>query len=221
LLDAFREGRDVYSEFGTKAFNCEVSKTVNPDLRFFSKETVLGCGYGMGKEKFAHYLEVKGKKIDRATSDMLVDKFRREYREIPKLWRELDNVIRWHLHPAFDNEEELGPITFKSKSQMACLPNGLFLDYSQQDPDKIWGGKLLENIVQALARIVLTDAWLRVREANIKVVLQVHDELVCCVPKGDVDWAKEVLTKAMVQAPSWAPDLPLAMEVDHGQCYSK
>lgn len=241
LLDAFHEGRDVYSEFGSTAFKCEVSKIVNPDLRFFSKETILGCGYGMGKEKFAYYLESKGKQIDRLTSDSLVDTYRRTYREIPKLWRELDGCLGFmrgdyltsDVHAEggmrkadkFDIfEHTLGPVTIVNKRIIG--PNGLFLDYEGDNLDKIWGGTITENVIQFLARIVLTDAWLEVRREfarrpGCRVVTSTHDELVCAVPLGDKEWALDTLGTALVRVPEWAPGLPLAAELFHGQRYDK
>ena len=222
LLEAFAEGRDVYSEFGTKAFKCEVSKTVNKDLRFLSKTTVLGAGYGLGKDKFAHYLKVQGQATDRLTSDMLIDAFRKEYREIPKLWRYLDDCIRWMIDPCWASE--LGPIIFKG--QQIVLPNGMFLDYEGKDLDKVWGGTLTENIVQALARIVLTDAWLTVRRelaarSGCRVVTSTHDELVIVCPLTDKQWCLDTLGTALVTVPEWAPGLPLAAELFHGTRYDK
>ena len=223
LLDAFREGRDVYSEFGSTAFKCEVSKIVNPDLRFFSKETILGCGYGMGKEKFAYYLESKGKQIDRLTSDSLVDTYRRTYREIPKLWRTFDGCLN-QLKQYGVVDEVFGPVSWIGHKIIG--PNGLFLDYEGDNLDKIWGGTITENVIQFLARIVLTDAWLEVRREfarrpGCRVVTSTHDELVCCVPLTDKQWCLNTLGAALVRVPEWAPGLPLAAELFHGQRYDK
>jgi DNA polymerase len=222
LLEAFREGRDVYSEFAAEAFKTEVSKTVNPQLRFLGKTTILGAGFGLGKEKFAYYLKAQGHEVDRLTSDLLIDAFRKEYREIPRLWRELDNLIRYMDSRGF--ERELGPTLFMGRK--VILPNGLFLDYEGKDLDKIWGGALTENIVQALARIVLTDAWLEVRREfacrpGCRVVTSTHDELVCCVPLTDKQWCLDKLGEALVRVPEWMPGLPLAAELFHGSRYDK
>ena len=222
LLAAFAEGRDVYSEFGEKAFKCEVSREVNKDLRFLSKTTVLGAGYGLGKEKFAYYLKAQGQEVDRPTSDMLIDEFRRQYREIPKLWRFLDDVLRHLGEAGFENA--IGPCDVIGKQ--VILPNGLCLDYEGKDLEKMWGGALTENLAQSLARIVLTDAWLKVRRefaarAGCRVVTSTHDELVCCVPLADKGWALDMLGTALVTVPEWAPDLPLAAELFHGSRYDK
>ena len=222
LLAAFAEGRDVYSEFGEKAFKCEVSREVNKGLRFLSKTTVLGAGYGLGKEKFAYYLKAQGQEVDRPTSDMLIDEFRRQYREIPKLWRFLDDIIRHLGEAGFENA--IGSCNVIGKQ--VILPNGLCLDYEGKDLEKMWGGALTENLAQSLARIVLTDAWLKVRRKfaireDCRVVTSTHDELVCCVPLADKGWALDMLGTALVTVPEWAPDLPLAAELFHGSRYDK
>ena len=222
LLAAFREGRDVYSEFGEKAFKCEVSREVNKGLRFLSKTTVLGAGYGLGKEKFAYYLKAQGQEVDRITSDMLIDEFRRQYREIPKLWRFLDDIIRHLGEAGFENA--IGSCNVIGKQ--VILPNGLCLDYEGKDLEKMWGGALTENLAQSLARIVLTDAWLKVRrkfaiQEDCRVVTSTHDELVCCVPLADKEWALDMLGTALVTVPEWAPNLPLAAELFSGDRYDK
>jgi len=223
LLNAFRDGRDVYSEFGTKAFKCEVSKTTNHERRRPSKETVLGCGYGLGKEMFSHYMKVKGLGLDRNTTDFLVDSYRREYREIPDLWRTLDGKLKF-MERLDGYTDCLGPLTFDGRK--IYFPDDLFLDYTDQDFSKIWGGKTLENIIQKLAWIVLKDAWLKVRRAfdargRGRVVLPVYDELVCCVPLTDRQWCLDMLGTALVTVPEWAPNLPLAAELFSGDRYDK
>jgi hypothetical protein len=223
LLDAFAEGRDVYSEFGTKAFKCEVSREVNKDLRFLAKTTVLGAGYGLGKDKFAHYLKVQGQAVDRLTSDMLIDAFRQEYREIPRLWRTLDWAVN-DMQFATGKVGDVGPVSFIGRQ--VILPNGMCLDYSTTDLGLFWGGKFLENIIQALARVIITDAWLKVRRAfaarpGCRIVHQVHDELVCCVPLTDRQWCLDMLGSALVEVPAWAPGLPLACELFSGTRYDK
>lgn len=83
---------------------------------------------------------------------------------------------------------------------------------------KIYGAKVVENVVQALARIVVTDAWLRVQK-RYPVVLQVHDELVIICPDSEVEEAVEFLEQAMSIAPNWAPNLPVACESAYGKSF--
>ena len=223
LLEAFRENRDVYSEDATDFFGVEVTREINKELRRLMKETDLGCGYGMGKEKFAYYLESKGIKIERSVSDGMVEFFRRKRREIPDLWRKFDGTLsRLKKYGVVD--ELFGPVSWIGHKIIG--PNGLFLDYEGDNLDRIWGGTITENVIQFLARIVLTDAWLKVRRefaarAGCYVVTSTHDELVCCVPLADKEWALDMLGTALVTVPEWAPDLPLAAELFHGSRYDK
>ncbi len=83
----------------------------------------------------------------------------------------------------------------------------------------LYGAKLLENIVQALARIVVMNAALRLADRGYKFALQAHDELAFLVPDTDVDNAKEIIHTEMTRRPSWAPDLPLSASTEAGKSY--
>lgn len=85
----------------------------------------------------------------------------------------------------------------------------------------IYGGKLTENIVQALARIVVCDQMVKIGQ-RYPVVLQVHDEVVCLVDESEADEAKAFVTSVMRTPPAWAPDLPVNCEakigINYGAC---
>lgn len=85
---------------------------------------------------------------------------------------------------------------------------------------RIYGGKVIENVVQALARIVVFEQMLAIAPRH-RVVLTVHDEVVTCVPDSQVQCAKEVLRNTMSMAPSWASNLPVACEVHSGGTYGE
>jgi DNA polymerase len=90
--------------------------------------------------------------------------------------------------------------------------------YGRED-HKIYGAKFLENIIQFLARIVLFDAAVRLADLGYRFVLQVHDELVFVIHEKDVDTGKEVIKRELTRPPTWAPDLPLTADVNHGLSY--
>jgi len=83
---------------------------------------------------------------------------------------------------------------------------------------RIYGGKVVENIVQALARIVVADQMLEISK-RYKVVLQVHDEVVVLCDKREANEAKDFMMQVMSTPPAWAPDLPVACEADIGETY--
>ena len=96
---------------------------------------------------------------------------------------------------------------------------------------------VVHNCVQALARIVVFDQmveidnqlkqrqmWVQRQGLSIgpyRVVLTVHDEVVCIVPKYDTVWCKDMMEEVMSRPPSWAPDLPIACEVGAGPNYGE
>jgi len=85
---------------------------------------------------------------------------------------------------------------------------------------KIYGGKVTENIVQALARIVVAEQMVKIA-ARYKVVLQVHDEVVILCDEDDAENAKAFMLEVMSTPPSWAPDLPVSCEAHYGHNFGE
>lgn len=83
-----------------------------------------------------------------------------------------------------------------------------------------YGGKLAENVTQAVARDVLADAMIRAEAAGFDVVLTVHDEIVTEVPDTP-SWSVRDLVSIMTHNPAWADGLPLAASGFEGQRYGK
>jgi N6-adenosine-specific RNA methylase IME4 len=84
---------------------------------------------------------------------------------------------------------------------------------------RLWGGLLLENIVQAIARDVLFEGMLRLQDAGFKLVMHVHDEVVCESDDGNIDIDK--FLELLTTRPTWMPDLPLAAKAWTGQRFDK
>ena len=85
---------------------------------------------------------------------------------------------------------------------------------------KIYGGKVTENIVQALARIVVAEQMASIGK-TYPVAFQVHDEVIITVPKLESNTARELVEKKMSRPPSWANDLPVACESGIGYNYGE
>ncbi len=230
----FRANQDVYSIFASKIYGRDISKA-DPVERFVGKTCILGLGYGTGAKKLQHTLKTQppGADLSEEECKRIVDVYRRQNDKVTQLWREcdaaLDCLIAW---PA-------GRRTFYLGEQKAVmvdaeglrLPNGLYIRYpklkvsdgkysytSRRGPVGIWGGAMVENVVQALARIIVGEQMLILNE-RYRPVLTVHDAAVMVVPKDEKDEALAYITKVMSTPPSWCPDLPVACEAKSGDSY--
>jgi len=158
----------------------------------------------------------------------LVDSYRQTYTKIPDYWRTCNKILDC-MHRGV--KHQFGCVS--TEHERLCLPNGLALQYKdlKGDEDDNWryfgrnkerhfihGAKLCENIIQALARIVMTDAMLKI---PYKVVMTVHDEIVCVVREEESEDAAGVIEDVMSQSPAWAKDLPVACEVGISKSYGE
>ncbi len=243
LVEDFRKNVDIYSKFASEVYGYSVQKETHPTERFVGKTCILGLGYGMGAEKFKGTLKigVGGISVDLPLSEAqrVVKLYRDSYPYIAKLWKQgqeaLEAMIAGH-------EYELGEaIKLKCKDSKIWLPNGMFINYpnlrksgneflydSRYGPNKIYGGKVIENVVQALARIVVFDQMAKIDQEfrkldtptrRHKVCLTVHDEIVAVIPKDYVEEAVHFMGKIMMQTPSWCSDLPVFFEAESGDSY--
>jgi len=236
LVDAFARGDDVYAGFATELFQTPVTKKTHPVERFIGKEGILSLGYGAGPPKFKVRVKVQSKN-QMGTAIELTDEhaaqyvgtYRTKYYKVPKGWRHLNYVGIPALQSG--SKFEFGPCIFEKEAIL--LPSGLRLFYHHLHQEhgewmftyggatkRLYGGKLLENICQALARIVVMDAGLRIRRRiNRSIALQAHDELVYVVPDEAVEEVKGICLEEMSKPPLWLPEWPLAAEVGSGQSY--
>lgn len=238
LVQAFAEGRDIYSEFASMVFGYPVSKA-NKRERTLGKISILGLGYGMGALKFKDTVRIQSGGdivIDDNESQRIVNLYRSTYSNIAQVWRTLTDMIPRMTRS--DCNKVWGPITFLHEK--IRLPNGLHLhyrnlrneggrwkfDYGAETKD-LYGGKLLENIVQALARICTMDAAVKNRTNfsrladDLDLAMQVHDELVYVAPVELESVMRATLLENMASRPQWAPDLPLASECESGPNYGE
>jgi DNA polymerase len=229
---AFANGDDVYSEFATKVFNRPISKA-NPVERFVGKTCVLGLGYGTGAAKLQHTLKTQppGAELDLEECKRIVNLYRETNYKIPELWRECDSALLGILS-GVSKPFALANGTVWIDSTGIRLPNGLHIRYpslryneegkmiytSRRGPVNIWGGAMVENIVQALARIIVGEQMVWVAE-RYRPVLTVHDAIVCVVPVQEKEQALEFIIRMMSTAPSWCKTLPVACEAKMGASY--
>ena len=227
LVEAFRRGDDVYAQFATLVFNRVITKAKNPNERFLGKTAILGLGYGCGPDRYYQMVTTQARQnnisLDGIFSEDIarstVGKYRTLFSKISMAWRLLDSALARIINSPNDTQSrKWGPVTFRS----GCieLPNRLFLRYQRNDP-QLYGAKLLENIVQALARIVVMQAAVRLAQQGLRFILQAHDELVFVVADDRVKESSEIISAEMIREPKWLPGLPLAVEIGVGQNYGE
>ena len=231
LVGAFRDGIDVYSAFGSKLYGRTITKADKRE-RFLAKTAVLGLQYGMGPTKYIGTCRAQENiKVDLEEATKVVYIYRDTYSRIPDLWRTLDRALDVMAEPG--GKMKLGPLVFTH--QKVLLPNGMELVYPQLEKTdagyqyvfgrelrSIWGGKLLENIIQALANLVIKAAMLNVyRDLNLRPALQVHDELDYIVPELDVTRVVTEMRKIMTAPPTWCPDAPIDVEINYGKNFGE
>lgn len=228
MRDAFARGEDIYSIFASQVFGRTITKADKP-ARFTGKQAILGLGYSLGWLKFQYKLALDSAaqtgtaiKLDDMEAQRVVNLYRTGYPEVPKMWRFLDGMLSQMTSKTCN--VELGPIVFMHEK--IRLPNGLYLYFHNLryenggwrfeyngDTKYIYGGKLLENIIQALARVIIMDCALRVRRrTKLGFKLQVHDELVYVVPEDAAEDLLAVLMEEMRVRPWWDPEWPLDAE---------
>jgi DNA polymerase I-like protein with 3'-5' exonuclease and polymerase domains len=232
----FAKGEDVYSIFASKIYKRPISKA-DPIERFVGKTCILGLGYGTGAAKLRHTLKTQPPGADLSEDDCkdIVDLYRQENDKIPALWNECDlalgHLTAWPTGKKSYAVGEHGVVAITSYGIQ--LPNGLYIRYpklesknrqyvyhSRRGEVSIWGGAMVENIVQALARIIVGEQMLTLSK-RYRPVLTVHDAAVCVVPTNELQDALVYITSVMSTPPPWAEGLPVACEAKHGESYGE
>ena len=233
LLDAFRAGKDVYCETASQMYHVPVVKHgENGHLRQKGKIAVLACGYqgGVGAMKAMD----KGGSIPEEELQGVVDQWRKANPKIVKLWYAAEEAAKRAISEHRTVRLPRGvAFSYTGGNLFVRLPSGRRLCYWQarlrsnaitgreqivykgvNQTTKQWtdvetyGGKLVENIVQATARDCLAAAMTRVAALGYEIVMHVHDEMIVDVPTEDTD-ALARINACMAEPIDWAPGLPL------------
>jgi DNA polymerase len=239
VVKQFADGEDVYSVFASKIYDRPISKA-NPIERFVGKTCILGLGYGTGKLKLQHTLKTTppGAVVTEDEAKNFVDTYRNTNDKVIQLWKDGDAVLK-----DLANWGDTEPYTYgehkclKVVKEGIQLPNGLYIRYpdlkldtsgpksgyaytSRKGKVSIWGGALVENVVQALARVVVGEQMLKINQ-RYRVALTVHDAAVCVVPEEELDSAMAYIVECMSVPPDWARGLPVACEASHANSYGE
>ena len=237
VVQQFADGADVYSIFASKVYGREITKADSTE-RFLGKTCILGLGYGTGALKLQQTLATSQPsiKLKEEQSKDLVKLYRDVNHKIVSLWREADNMLNNMIDEKFPKRIQFGEhgCVHYDKDGI-ILPNGFRIRYpnlrritkdnktqivydSRKGEISIWGGAVVENIVQALARIIVGTQMCEINH-KYRVALTVHDAAVVVAPEEEVDDAVEFVTSVMSTPPDWAEGLPVACEANVGATY--
>ena len=249
LVQAFREKRDVYSEFATEVYGRKITKADKVE-RFVGKTCILGLGYGMGAEKLRRTLELGqggiNVKIDLNEAERIVRLYRAKNFKIVQFWQRCGNMLTAMTQGGSGNLHDV--VTFDNTG--ITLPNKLKIQYpalrqtgtgfeyigdarsyrkavrdrvmtggtDEITWTRIYGGKVTENLIQALAAIVIREQMAAIGQ-RYRVAFQVHDEIIITALEAEAEQAQAKLMEIMSTPPQWAPQLPVACEAGYAKNY--
>lgn len=247
-LQMYRDNEDLYVDMARAIYRHEI---ISKDEREMGKRAVLGCGYSMGGKKFKMTCKTFANvDIEEDFALYVVQKYREKYPPVPRLWYAQEaaaiEAVRFpgKIVPC-------GKVTWLYEVDVLyCrLPSGRKLAYNSPEvriTEKPWGGEgyqlsymgidsktkqwtrqhsyggmLVENITQAVARDLMAEAMLRVEDHGFSIVLSVHDELVSEIPDNWVKDTTDQFCRLMCELPAWANGLPVKAEGWRGKRYKK
>ena len=245
LVEAFRDGRDVYSEFASEIYGRKITKADKVE-RFVGKTCILGLGYGMGAEKFKDTVS-DVVDIEPNEAQRIVRLYRQKNHKIVSFWQKCGYALGGMVSKGSGQITDL----IEYDSDGIKLPNGMKIRYpalrsqvngyeyinnsraykravdarltgkdsAAGDWTKIYGGKATENIVQALARIIIAEQMVEIGKLY-HVAFQVHDEVVAVVPRAQSTHAQQHIAMCMSKPPSWAGKLPISCELGISDNYA-
>lgn len=245
-LDALVAGRDLYCEFASDFYGETITKEDKP-RRGVGKQGILMSGYGAGEHTLIATAAGGGYgppvylTLDEGVR--MKHLFRSQHPCVTEFWKWCDSA----LPILAAGGETYYRDVLHIKEHKIWLPNGTAIDYTglrwasnteifpdQRDDgqgyswweptrrgwSRLWGSKLTADIIQALARVVICKALVIVAK-RLRVVLQVHDEIVCVVPTAQAEEALAWMLSVLKTPPVWAPDIPLEAEGSVSSNYDK
>lgn len=235
VVDLLRNGGDVYRREAAGQFGV-AEEQVTKLQRAYGKAVTLGCGYGMGPPKFRKYaaagpLGMDPIYISEEESHRAISTYRQNTARVPAMWSQLDRTLSSLTKS--DINQFFGPL--RLRHEHILLPSGRALwyrDLEQGDNNSgwaydtgkgrafIWGGTMLENIIQALARDVVAEQLLAIDE-RYRVVSSTHDEAIYIAREEEAEEALAFGIEMFSQVPEWLEGCPLAAEGGFDDAYSK
>jgi DNA polymerase I-like protein with 3'-5' exonuclease and polymerase domains len=234
LVESFAKQEDVYKKMASAIYAVK-EEDVTKDQRFVGKTTILGAGYGMGAVKFQAQLKTFGVEVDLEEARRIIDIYRRTNDAITRLWRQAQNAL---VNLSRGDRAPLGRagvLELVPEERAIRLPSGLLMRYddlkfsegekgiefhyqTRKGRTRIYGGKVIENVCQAIARCIIAEQMLKIGK-RYKVVLTVHDAIAVCVRDSEVEEAQKYVEECMRWVPEWATGLPVNCESGAGKSY--
>lgn len=242
VLEEFRGKGKIYEATASRMFHIPQETIVkghpNYEYRQKGKQATLSCGYGGG----VGALKAMGAKMPEEEMQPLVDAWRAANPNIVAFWGVLDRAARKVIRGKASMRVGKVTLYWKDDKMLVRLPSGRNLCYQsphftenrfgsdaigyyapnaagQMVEQETFGGKLTENVTQAIARDILAHAMLNLEAAGYPIVFHVHDEAVMEMPEGQ--GSLEEACSIMVIPPEWAKDLPLRADGDELPYYRK
>jgi DNA polymerase len=230
MLNLMAGGMSPYEAFARTSMGWTGGDLKKEDAEKYqlSKIQVLGLGYGCGWDKFITIAAGYMVYLDEEQSRQIVDAFRTSNPLITGMWKNLDDAFKGSVGSDFvfglpsgrnmnyrDVRREV-----RSKKNKEGKYEKRFVYTCAVGTKRVesYGGKLTENLIQAVARDVFGAHLLRL-DGNVgDVIFHVHDEAICEV---DEDVTPQDVEHEMAQNPSWCDGLPTAAEAKEGYCYKK
>lgn len=243
-LDVFTSGKDPYKVAAAEIFGVSYEQVDKP-MRHVGKIAELACGYGQGGAKFAETAASMGADLEAAGVDSfeVVDRWRRLHAPTVRFWSDVENAFRAAIG---GREVTLAGCTFQPSSDgedvAIWLPSGRPIVYpdarittaragrrgtsivfsgGHTGEEFTYGGKLVENLIQALCRDMLAHSLVGAEAASLNPVMHVHDEIVAEVPEQSGEEGLQELRRIMTTLPEWAEGFPVGAAGFHGRVYRK
>ena len=234
LVEAFSQGKDVYKKMASAIYGRK-EEDITKDERFVGKTTILGAGYGMGALKFQAQLKTFGFDMDLEEARRVIDIYRRTNNQITNLWRQAQRAIECMGRGEKSVLGRPGVLEVVPDECAIKLPSGLLMRYddlkftttdkgteyhykTRRGRTRIYGGKVIENVCQAIARCIIGEQMLKISK-RYRVVLTVHDAITCLVRESDALEARIYIEECMRWVPDWATGLPVNCESGVGKSY--
>ena len=239
LVQAFKDKQDVYKLMAAKIYGIPMEEVTTGagSQRQVGKTVVLGAGYGVGHVKLQAFLKTQaGVTVTLDEAKRIIDAYRSTSYKIADFWKRAGDALNALMLGQTMMVDDIGLVKVVPNKGLS-LPSGLFIQYpnlrkitneetgkfelvytSKGLPVRIYGGKVVENICQAVARQVVAEQMLRVSK-RYKVVLTVHDAVAIIAKTEEAAEAQAYLEACMSWVPTWATGLPLACESGMGASY--